>query len=136
MFRFVVTANGGSDDLGLYQGTLRQNLAFMDRFWLCEVGYPEPEAEVKLLERLNPTLPESLRRTMVDYANQVRRLFIGEGDNQQPGETIEVTFSTRTLIRWANLTLRFQPLARQGVQPVIHALLHELGQRMFVPPAG
>ena len=106
---------------------------------------------MKLLERLSPAIPESLRRTMVDYANQVRRLFIGEGDSQQPGETIEVTFSTRTLIRWANLTLRFQPLARQGVQPVIHALdralgfrasrstralLHELGQRMFMPPAG
>ena len=151
MFRFVATANtnGGSDDSGLYQGTLRQNLAFMDRFWLCEVGYPEPEAETKLLERLAPALPEDLRQTMVEYANQVRRLFIGEGDNQQPGETIEVTFSTRTLIRWAELTIRFQPLARQGVQPVIHALdralgfrasrstralLHELGQRMF--PAG
>jgi hypothetical protein len=122
----------------------------MDRFWLCEIGYPEADAEAKLLERLAPSLPEDLRRTMVDYANQVRRLFIGEGDNQQPGETIELTFSTRTLIRWADLTQRFQPLARQGVQPVIHALdralgfrasrgtralLHELGQRMFAPPA-
>ena len=148
MFRFVATANtnGASDESGLYQGTLRQNLAFMDRFWLCEIGYPDPESEVKLLERLAPSLPEGLRQTMVDYANHVRRLFQGEGDNQQPGETIEVTFSTRTLIRWANLTQRFQPLARQGVQPVIHALdralgfrasrttralLHELGQRMF-----
>lgn len=152
MFRFVATANtnGGSDDSGLYQGTLRQNLAFMDRFWLCEIGYPDSDAEIRLLERLAPSLPDDLRRTMVDYANQVRRLFIGEGDNQQPGETIELTFSTRTLIRWADLTQRFQPLARQGVQPVIHALdralgfrasrgtralLHELGQRMFAPPA-
>lgn len=150
MFRFVATANtnGGSDDSGLYQGTLRQNLAFMDRFWLCEVGYPEPEAETRLLERLAPTLPESLRRSMVDFANEIRRLFMGEGDHQQPGESIEITFSTRTLIRWADLTQRFQPLARQGVQPVIHALdralgfrasrstrtlLHELGQRMFAP---
>ncbi len=152
MFRFVATANtnGGSDESGLYQGTLRQNLAFMDRFWLCEIAYPDPDAESRLLERLAPSLPDDLRRTMVDYANQVRRLFIGEGDNQQPGETIEITFSTRTLIRWADLTQRFQPLARQGVQPVIHALdralgfrasrgtralLHELGQRMFAPPA-
>jgi len=148
MFRFVVTANtnGGADETGLYQGTLRQNLAFMDRFWLCEVGYPTAEAETQLLERQAPALPADLRRTMVDYANEVRRLFVGEGDRQQPGETIEVTFSTRTLIRWASLTLRFQPLARLGVQPVTHALdrtlgyrasrptralLHELAQRMF-----
>jgi cobaltochelatase CobS len=150
MFRFVATANtnGGSDESGLYQGTLRQNLAFMDRFWLCEIGYPDADAETKLLERLAPALPETLRKGMVEFANEVRRLFMGEGDGQQPGESIEITFSTRTLIRWADLTQRFQPLARQGVQPVIHALdralgfrasrttralLHELGQRMFAP---
>ena len=148
MFRFVATANtnGAADDSGLYQGTLRQNLAFMDRFWLCEVGYPPADAETRLLERLAPVLPDDLRRTMVEFANEVRRLFIGEGASQQPGETIEITFSTRTLIRWAELTQRFQPLARLGVQPVTYALdralgyrasrstralLHELGQRMF-----
>ena len=150
MFRFVATANtnGGSDETGLYQGTLRQNLAFMDRFWLCEVGYPDAEAECKLLQRLTPDLPSELLHTMVNFANQVRRLFAGQGDQQQPGESIDVTFSTRTLIRWSQLTLGFQPLARQGIQPVFHALdralgfratpstralLHELGQRMFSP---
>ena len=61
-------------------------------------------------------------------------------------DTIEVTLSTRTLLRWANLTLRFQPLAHQGIQPLSYALdralgfrasrptramLHELFQRMF-----
>ena len=61
-------------------------------------------------------------------------------------DTIEVTLSTRTLIRWADLTLRFQPLAHQGIQPLSYALnralgfrasrptramLHELLQRMF-----
>ena len=148
MFRFVATANtnGASDDSGLYQGTLRQNIALMDRFWLCEVGYPDPTTEESLLERMAPDIPHELRKSMVSFANEIRRLFTGEGDTQKYGETIEVTFSTRTLIRWAMLTIRFQPLSRQGIQPIRYALdralgyrasretramLHELAQRMF-----
>ena len=53
---------------------------------------------------------------------------------------------TRTLLRWADLTVRFQPLAHQGIQLVTYALdralgyratretralLHELAQRIF-----
>ena len=116
----------------------------MDRFRLCEIGYPEPEAELRLLARSAPDLPESVRRAMVDYANHVRRLFVGTEETST--QSIEVTFSTRTLIRWADLTQRFQPLARQGIQPIAYALdralayraglttralLHEMVQRMF-----
>ena len=146
-FRFVATANtnGGSDPHGLYQGTLRQNLAFMDRFIMCEVPYPEETTEVHLLEKAYPALPESIRVKMVEYATEVRKLFMGSGDGSSMNR-IEVTFSTRTLLRWADLTLRFQPLASQGIQPVSYALdralgfrasgesravLHELVQRIF-----
>jgi cobaltochelatase CobS len=146
MFRFAATANtnGGSDETGLYQGTLRQNLAFLDRFWLCEVGYPAKDAEETLLARHAPKLPDTIRRKMVEYAGEIRKLFMGEVG--ATGSSIEVTFSTRTLLRWADLTVRFQPLSRQGVQPVTYALdralgfratretravLHELAQRMF-----
>jgi cobaltochelatase CobS len=146
MFRFAATANtnGGSDETGLYQGTLRQNLAFLDRFWLCEVGYPAKDAEETLLARHAPKLPDTIRRKMVEYAGEIRRLFMGEAG--ATGSSIEVTFSTRTLLRWADLTVRFQPLSRQGIQPVTYALdralgfratretravLHELAQRMF-----
>jgi cobaltochelatase CobS len=147
LFRFAATANtnGGTDETGLYQGTLRQNLAFMDRFWLCEIGYPSPKAERELLHRKAPGLPKDVRTKMVEFANEVRKLFMGEADGSFR-DTIEVTFSTRTLIRWADLTVRFQPLARQGIQPVTYALdralgyratpetrtvLHELAQRIF-----
>jgi cobaltochelatase CobS len=146
MFRFAATANtnGGSDETGLYQGALRQNIAFMDRFCLCEAGYPKPEAEERLLEKTAGQLPADLRKKMVEYANEVRRLFMGEAENLHSG--LEITFSTRTLIRWADLTVRYQPLSRQGIQPVAHALdralgfracretramLHELVQRVF-----
>jgi cobaltochelatase CobS len=147
LFRFAATANtnGGADETGLYQGTLRQNLAFMDRFWLCEIGYPTPKAERELLHRKAPGLPKDIRTRMVEFAGEVRRLFMGEAEGSYR-DTIEVTFSTRTLIRWADLTIRFQPLARQGIQPVTYALdralgyrasretrtvLHELAQRVF-----
>ena len=150
-FRFVATANtnGSFDETGLYQGTLQQNLAFMDRFWLCEVGYPDSQAELALLESRAMILPEDVRTRMVNFANEVRRLFVGEAAGEIT-KTIEVTFSTRTLLRWADLTVRFQPLAHQGIQPVTYALdralgyrasretralLHELAQRIF-PVAG
>ena len=148
MFRFVATANtnGGGDDTGLYQGTQRQNLAWLDRFTICEVGYPTADVEKSLLARRFPSLPEALCATMVEYANEIRKLFMGEASTGNLTNTIEVTFSTRSLLRWGDLTVRFQPLAHQGIQPVTYALdralayrasretramLHELAQRMF-----
>ncbi len=149
MFRFIATANtnGGGDETGLYQGTQRQNLAWLDRFTLCEMGYPAPEVEKNLLSASYAELPEAIAHKLVDYANEVRKLFMGAGGEiSNITNTIEVTFSTRTLLRWAELTLRFQPLASQGIQPVTYALdralgyrasretramLHELAQRVF-----
>lgn len=147
MFRFIATdnTNGAGDDTGLYQGTQRQNIAFADRFTLCEMGYPDSEVEKRLLAKKVPSLPETVRDTMVDYANEVRKLFMGEATDAIHNQ-LEVTFSTRSLLRWAELSVRFQPLARQGIQPVEYALdralgfranresramLHELAQRMF-----
>ena len=57
---------------------------------------------------------------MVDFANEVRGLFMGTSDTAI--NAIEATLSTRTLIRWADLTLKFQPLAHQGIQPLSYAL--------------
>lgn len=147
LFRIAATANtnGGSDETGLYHGTLRQNLAFMDRFWLSEIGYPKPESEDLLLSMKAAHLPADLRLRMIEFAGEVRRLFMGD-DKVDFNQSIEVTFSTRTLIRWAELISRFQPLANQGIQPVTYALdralgyratkatrsfLHELAQRIF-----
>lgn len=148
LFRFAATANtnAAGDETGLYQGTQRQNLAFADRFIFCELGYPDQATEEKLLADRYPVLPESLRTMMVSYANEVRKLFMGENSMPTLGQCIEVTFSTRSLLRWANLTVKFQALARQGIQPLTYALdraigyratretramLHELAQRML-----
>ena len=146
-FRFVATANsnGAGDDTGLYQGVVRQNAAFLDRFTLCEMGYPDAAVEQKLLKHRFSTLPSDLCDKMVEYANEIRKLFMGEATDTV-ANTIEVTFSTRSLLRWADLTTRYQPLARQGIQPISYALdralayrasretramMHELAERIF-----
>ena len=128
MFRFVVTANsnGGSDDTGLYQGVMRQNIAFMDRFIVVEMNYPKPDVETDLLSRKFPSLPETIRSKMVDFANDVRRNFMGSSTAH---DALEVTLSTRTLMRWAELTIAFQPLAKQGISPVLYAFDRALGFR-------
>ena len=96
------------------------NLAWLDRFMLCEVNYPDAVVEKDLLVKLHPALPEHIVVKMVDFANEIRKQFIGASDSYT--DTIEVTLSTRTLLRWADLTLRFQPLAHQGIQPLSYAL--------------
>lgn len=107
MFRVIVTGNstGAGDPSGLYQGVMMQNLAAMDRYRFIRVGYASEEAELSILERVAPRLPESIRGGLVRVANEIRRLFLGEdGDNGQ----LSLTMSTRTLVRWAKLTLQFR----------------------------
>jgi len=124
-----------------------RGLAFSIEFTgglVMEVNYPDAVVEKDLLVKLHPALPEHIVVKMVDFANEIRKQFIGASDSYT--DTIEVTLSTRTLLRWADLTLRFQPLAHQGIQPLSYALdralgfrasrptramLHELLQRMF-----
>ncbi|MFA5924605.1 MAG: MoxR family ATPase [Methylococcaceae bacterium] len=106
-FRLVATDNsaGAGDQSGLYQGVLRQNLAFLDRFRLMEVGYPDPEDEMKLLADVVPNMPETVRESMIKVANQIRKVFIG---GQDGGGMLSVTLSTRGLMRWASLVATFK----------------------------
>jgi len=126
-FRFIATGNttGGGDDTGLYQGTLRQNLAFMDRFWVMRVEYPLPGEEGRILAQAVPQLPAAIRDRMVAVANKIRGLFTGL---DQEGPQIEVTMSTRTLVRWARLAWFFYGLNGK-VNPLAHALDRALGFR-------
>jgi len=106
-FRLVATGNsaGAGDQSGLYQGVLRQNLAFLDRFRLMEVGYPDPADEMKLLADMVPNMPEPLRESMINVANQIRKVFMG---GQDGGGMLSVTLSTRGLMRWASLVATFK----------------------------
>lgn len=80
MFRVMVTGNstGSGDASGLYQGVMMQNIASMDRYRFIKVGYAEDIAELSILGRVTPNLPENIRNGMVRIANQVRKLFLGE----------------------------------------------------------
>jgi cobaltochelatase CobS len=63
---------------------------------------------------------------MVDLANDVRKNFMG---NSTAHDALDVTLSTRTLLRWAELTIAFQPLAKQGISPILYAFDRALGFR-------
>lgn len=134
MFRFVATANsnGGSDETGLYQGVLRQNLAFMDRFVLVEAGYLPEDLETEIVQSYTPDMDPDLVKKMLRFANAVRRLFIGD-TAENIDMQIEITFSTRSIIRWALLTTQFEPLRQKGIDVVQYALDRALGYRASAP---
>ena len=106
-FRVFATGNsaGSGDSSGLYQGVLRQNLAFMDRFRVIHVGYPDRDIEKQVILASVPKLPGEIADRMILVADEVRRLFMGT-DTESPELT--VTMSTRTLTRWASLSLTFK----------------------------
>jgi|SRR5690625_114140 len=107
MFRVIVTGNsaGQGDATGLYQGVQSQNIAAMDRYRFMEVNYPPKEVEAEIIKKVAPAIPDVLRLKMVDVANKIRQLFIGD-DNSAETE-LSVTMSTRTLVRWAKLTQQY-----------------------------
>lgn len=123
-FRVVVTGNsaGSGDQTGLYQGVMMQNLAAMDRYRFTCVHYPEEQVEIKIIEGATPGLPATLRPLMVRVANEVRRLFLGESGDGSDGQ-LSITLSTRTLVRWADLSTQFRGAENALEYSLDHALL-------------
>lgn len=103
-FRVIATGNsaGAGDSSGLYQGVQTQNLAAMDRYRMTVVDYPDAEVERMILKKAVPGLSDSVIEIMLNVAHKVRKSFIGEDGSG----TLSLTLSTRTLVRWANLTVR------------------------------
>ncbi|MEA3410071.1 MAG: AAA family ATPase [Pseudomonadota bacterium] len=124
-FRFVLLGNtrGGGDLTGNYAGTVRQSMAFVNRFAVVEMDYPEPLHETQIVRERVPDLSGEAVGRMVNVANAIRRLFKGEAD----GDPIEVTMSTGALLRWADMTWFFQGLEAHGVNPYAHALDRAMG---------
>ena len=116
-FRFLVTANTnfGGDETGSFHGTKQQNVAFGDRFFVTELNYPTEEEEVSVITKKHPEVVEPIARLMVKFANDIRKSYTGEVET---GEPIELTMSTRTLLRWAYFTGFFAG----GENPIDYAL--------------
>lgn len=123
MFRFVATANsnGTGDETGMYQGILRQNVALLDRFVVCEATYLPADVENRMLAKVVPSLPDDTRDKLIQFCGMVRDLFLGKSSGGVDG-TLEVTMSTRTLIRAAQLILLYEPFRKKGVDVIQHAL--------------
>jgi len=137
-FRIAATGNtaGGGDD-GFYVGTSRQNEAFLDRFWVIYVDYPEKETEKAILSS-SVNLDEGRIASFVEAGEEIRR--------QHVNDQIEITLSTRVLVRWAKMTGFFYAVSAQNRSPVHYALdrallfraepetreaVHEIVQRIF-----
>jgi len=118
---FACNTNGGGDLSGFYIATLRMNIAFGDRFQHVPVNYMEPQDETEVLLSKVPQLSFDLAETMVKLANEVREAFM-KG-------TMELTLSTRTLIRWAYLSNFHMTLKQSGGEPLAYALNYALGYR-------
>lgn len=105
-FRVIATSNSnGSGSDGLYVGVQRQNMAFLDRFNVTKVWYADEDIELEVLSKVTPNIPKAIHKKMISLANKVRNVFVGEEDSNIE---LSITFSTRTLIRWAIQTQRNQ----------------------------
>ena len=102
---FRITATGNTallgDQLGLYQGAKRQDIAFGDRFEFQEAKYLGKRQEKALLRRVAPKLPKEVTDAMVEVANELRDAFMG---NSGESSALPFPMSTRSIVRWARLT--------------------------------
>lgn len=130
-FRIVTTANtnGKGDDTGGYAGTLVLNDAYRDRYVFRYIDYPTKDEELLLMHEALSDIPSDVRDvvfpSLIDVANLVRERFKGQGT----GDPLNTTFSTRTLIRWAQQIWYFRTMladSNNTEDPVLYALDHAL----------
>lgn len=116
-FAFVTTSNtgGAGDETGLYVSTKVQNLAFRDRFIKLVVDYMPAQKELALLKKKFQDVPDTALKGFIDVANMIRDAF-------KEGTGMDVTMSTRVLLRWIRLSCQFSGMASRGISPVHYAM--------------
>lgn len=114
-FRLFAAANPNDKALGFF-GRNPEDASNRERFWTVEFGYPAPEEEKPLLARelidtFGDETADRFADSMLEVAGRVRRQYMGETD---AGDALEVTMSTRTLVRWAKAVSVFATVIGQG----------------------
>jgi cobaltochelatase CobS len=124
LFRVVFTGNstGQGDLTGLYHGIQQQNIALLGRTVGGRASYLPAEEEKGIIRATTPGLPEQILDCMVDVANDVRKLFLGETGNGEKG-TLPVTICTRILKAWALKTVQFASADKPVYEALEDALL-------------
>jgi cobaltochelatase CobS len=119
MFRMIATGNdwGRGDAEIRLAGINQQNSAYLNRWWKFEMNYPSVEEEASILKNKQPNLPDQLKDGMVKIADMIRPSIRGVGKDDMAAQ-LDVDFSTRTLIEWADKTMRFN----KASNPVQYAL--------------
>ena len=92
---FIATGNTKNGDArGVYKGAKPLNAASKSRWVLhLKVDYPEAEAEEVILEKAVPGMHVDMRKKLIEFAGEMRKLFVSCD--------IDVPLSTRTLVYWA-----------------------------------
>jgi cobaltochelatase CobS len=120
-FALAGTANSAlmGDITGMH-GASAQDVALVERFTMkIWVPYPEADVELQILEKATPNLDPQLRQRMVEVANDIRAMHMGETDQ---ADALPLTMSTRTLVAWAKLTWWYREAEKSGISPVMKAL--------------
>lgn len=110
-FRFFASTNPNDVACG-FMGRNTQDASNDDRFWTMNVSYPTAQEEVPIIQRVlmdgmeegSEDIAKMYAERMVDVANDVRKMYIGESD---ANNAIDITISTRSLRRWAALFTMF-----------------------------
>lgn len=141
-FRFVATANtvGGGDISGLYQGTLRMNAAFMDRFTVLVADYLPKATEATLVSRKfgNQLAPEVVN-VIMDVSTLVRSLYKGDTENLPEGlgylaqTPCALPLSTRSVLRWCEWAVACAPMAASGTNVLEYSMMRAFGYRAEPP---
>lgn len=127
-FRIFATANAAgqmSEYRHLYQGTNLMNEAFLRRWNVYKVDYLPADQEENVISKHCARMPAELIQRLVRVANMARKGFTEE--------TLHCTFSTQTLIDWAQMIVRHKNLKAEAP---IHAASMTLFNKISREDAG